>query len=338
MCGPDTRFCTARDPRGRQCRAGTGALFQHGARRHCRGARGGRASAALYDEARQPALWGWVAYMAGVTFVRLGLFLQYRSRTVAGGFAELRPRRWETMMLVAPPARALAGVARALGASARKRARGRGARAGGRGGGHRRGRCAAASPARRSGSSGRRSASSRSPSRSLAARAASPGAVLLLAFFGALLMSCLHRRHAQLLAVLGARAQNEQLLVELRERRSNRARSPARRGTGVRVGARRHRGGARRRGSCAAIANWRRSSAIVAARCRARSTRVLYRNESEWREAMEYVNLDLANAGLHDAEREFYRRDGTRDLVSLSRPGGGSGRSRRAAQSGYSRI
>lgn len=41
------------------------------------------------------------------------------------------------------------------------------------------------------------------------------------------------------------------------------------------------------------------------------STRVLYRNEAEWREALEYIQVDLANTGRHDAEREFYRRDGS---------------------------
>lgn len=133
--------------------------------------------------------------------------------------------------------------------------------------------------------------------------------IALLLFLGALL-GAVARRHRDLLDVLSARVQNDLLLAELGT--ANESLRAAQRDerlvfdaalVGIAIVTEDRFVRCNRK--LEEILGYRRGTLNGA------STRVLYRSESEWREALEYIQADLAESGRHDAEREFQRRDGT---------------------------
>lgn len=125
----------------------------------------------------------------------------------------------------------------------------------------------------------------------------------------AILVAVFTRRHRALVEVLSARVQNEQLARELAAadvslRDAQRDEQLMFDSALVGIAIVRNDRFVRCNRKLEEIFGYRRGTLHGA------STRVLYRNEAEWREALEYIQLDLANTGQHDAEREFYRRDG----------------------------
>lgn len=270
---------------------------------------------AVADHVPERSLWSWLAFMAGMAFVRLALAIQFKPYTLMAGGAlagsvPIVPRRWETMLLVAT-------LAAGIGWGMSVVAFGSGA-SGVLMGGHilliavvtviagealaasRRAMLAFALPALGI------------PALMLLLRGTTVGiaAAALVAAFGAGLLALFARRHDQLVAVLSARVQNERLLADLAN--ADRTLREAQRDEqlvfdSALVGLAIVREGriVRCNRKLEEVFAYRRGTLQGA------STKLLYRNESEWREALEYVDLDFANSGEHDAEREFFRRDGT---------------------------
>ena len=132
---------------------------------------------------------------------------------------------------------------------------------------------------------------------------------LLLALLGALL-GVVQRRHDNLLGVIRSRLGNQALLRDLET--TNHALGEARRDEGlmfdtalVGIAIVKQDRIARCNRKLEEIFGYRRGTLQGAA------TKVLYGSETAWREARAYLQEDLRAGGLHDSEREFFRRDGT---------------------------
>jgi diguanylate cyclase (GGDEF)-like protein/PAS domain S-box-containing protein len=250
-------------------------------------------------------LGGWVAFLAGLVFIRIALVMQFRPLRPTAVF----PKRWETLMLVAAGAAGLGWGATlpALGPLASPLAEAMLvlviAVV-----------CVLAMESLQA--SSRALAAFAVPALGITAltlalhgTAAGVAAAALVLLLLAGLLAVFRRRHRALESVLVTRVENERLLAELA--RSDITLKQAQRDEAlvfdsalVGIAIVRDEKIVRCNHKLEEIFGYRRGTLQGAL------TKVLYRNEAEWREALEYIQQDLGNTGKHDAEREFYRRDG----------------------------